>query len=244
MTRPVIGITCNYDASKEAPLRKDNCKQPVFYYLALQAAGALPMLIPAISDPVMLREYLEHLDGVLFSGANDLPPECYGAELHPKTKTMSRQRYEFEWALANIALKECEHPLLGICGGIQILSTVMGGTLFQHIPDEIETDLIHSTPKGGDASMHEVSVNSGGRLEKLLGSRAQVNSFHHQSLDKVGEGFKVTARADDGVIEAMELDSDRFVVGVQWHPERIQEIPGSLEIFRAFVEACSEFQSS
>lgn len=238
--RPLIGITCNYEPSREYPGERDVCKQHVAYYRALERAEALPVLLPAISEQHRLAEYLERLDGIIFSGALDLPPETYGKPPHPKTEVMSPQRFQFEWPLAKLAMAH-RLPVLGICGGVQLLSTLMGGTLYQHIPDEIANALVHASGKHEDAR-HEVELAPGSRLAEIFGTRATVNSAHHQAIDKLGDGFVVVARASDGVIEAIEQPGERFLVGVQWHPERCPELPGQKEIFDAFAAACRRYR--
>ncbi len=236
--RPLVGITCNYEPNKEYPGRKDACNQQVGYFLALDGAGALPVLIPAVEDREKLAEYLERLDGIVFSGAMDIPPDRYGSPAHPRTDRMSEQRIRFEWPLAQLALAS-PMPILGICGGLQMLSTVTGGTLFQHVPDRYGDKIVHSSGKPEDAR-HEVNVEPGSRIAAMLAARARVNSAHHQAVDKLGEGFIISARADDGVIEAIERPGERFVVALQWHPERCMDLPGQKEIFAAFVSACRE----
>lgn len=240
--RPLIGITCDYEPNPEYPLRRDACKQHVGFYLAVEEAGGLPVLLPAVSDREKLAGYLERLDGLLFSGAKDLPPEVYGKIPHPRTEVMSRQRFEFEWPLAQLALA-ARMPLLGICGGIQLMNAAAGGTLVQDIPDQVPGALAHRSGTWEDAR-HAVEVEAGSRLAEIFGPRPIVNSAHHQALEKVGEGYEVTARAEDGVIEAIERPGERFVVGVQWHPERCLDLPGMRELFAAFVAACRDGRRS
>ena len=242
--RPLIGITCDYEPSTEQPGRGDTCRQPANYHQALQGAGALPVLLPAIRDESLLAEYVARLDGIVFSGADDLPPECYGEATHAKTKPMSRQRYEFEWPLARLALAHGRVPLLGICGGCQLLSTVTGGTLIQDIPDEVPGALSHRSDVKGRDARHEASFAEGSRLTGIFAPRAEINSSHHQSIERLGEGLRVIARSDDGVVEAIELPGARYVVGVQWHPERCLDLPGQKQLVEQFVEECRKYMSA
>jgi len=241
MVRPLIGITSNYEPSTEYPGKKDACKQPAQYFQALEGAGALPVILPAAQDPETLEGYLAELDGILFSGADDLPPECYGAAPHPKTRPMSRQRFKFEWALVRRALAHRSIPLLGVCGGCQLFSAVAGGTLIQDIPELVPGAVPHRCDTPAVDAVHPADFTEGTVLAEIFGARAEINSAHHQAIDRVGEGFVVIARAQDGVIEAIQRPGARFVLGVQWHPERCLDLPGQKELVARFVHECELF---
>jgi putative glutamine amidotransferase len=243
LSLPLIGITCDYEPSEKMPGRLDICQQHAQFYQALERAEALPVLIPAVSDEAKLRGYLQRLDGLLFSGAPDIPPAAYGEEPHEKTVPMSSQRFEFEYALARLALKS-QLPLMGICGGIQMMSTAAGGTVVQDIPSQIDNPLIHRTGKAANEARHEINVKPGSRFSTIFKDRAITNTSHHQAVKEVGEGFEVVAWTDDGVNEAIEMPGDRFAIGVQWHPERwLDGLPGMLQLFEEFTSACREYVS-
>ncbi len=235
--RPVVGITLDsepgggYSRYPWYALRENYCE-------ALAAAGALPLPLP--HEPELARDYLRLIDGlVVTGGAFDIDPALYGAgERHPTVKLKER-RTLFEWEITRAALA-AGLPVLGICGGEQLLNVVLGGTLLQHIPDAVPGALAHEQPNPRHEPGHEVEILPGTLLGRITGrARMMVNSAHHQAADRVGEGVVVSARAPDGVIEAIEHPGYRFCLGVQWHPEfRID--PGDAAIFAAFVASCSD----
>ncbi len=210
--RPLIGITCRLEEKKNTDwfyLQRE-------YSEAVYAAGGLPVMIPLIADPEYAREVAARLDGFVLSGSgSDVDPARYGADRHPKTEPVHAARDAVDISMVELALG-MRKPLLGICFGAQAMNVALGGTLVQHL--ETVTD---HTDKN---SRHGVTVEADSLLAKLGGraGRYEVNSSHHQALDRVAGDLRVTARSDDGVIEAVETtEPGRFLVGVQWHPERI-----------------------
>jgi len=192
-------------------------------------------MLPLIPD--LAREIFERLDGVLLPGCDsDVDPARYGAERHPKVEFVNPPREATDFALLEEADRAAK-PVLGICFGMQAMNVYYGGSLIQHIPDAVKTDIDHSE----HTTRHPVCFESGSVLEELSGRGPHtVNSTHHQAVDRVGRGFRVTAHAPDGVIEAIESNPNgRFLMAVQWHPERIYgESDASLAVMRRFVEAC------
>lgn len=189
------------------------------YADSIIAAGGLPVALPH-APAELVDAYLDQLDGlVVTGGAFDIDPALYGeTERHP-TVGLKAARTAFEWAITERALAR-DLPVLGICGGQQLLNVVLGGTLIQHIPDRIEQPLAHEQPNPRNEPGHEVAVVPGTLLHRLVGTASlAVNSAHHQAADRVGEGVVVSATAEDGVIEAIEHTGYRFCLGVQWHPE-------------------------
>jgi putative glutamine amidotransferase len=203
------------------------------YCEAIEQAGGRPILIPVIEDESELAAFIAQLDGVLLPGGADIPPDMYGEETAPSCKLIERTRAEYVVAVARLAL-DGGKPTLGICLGAQVMNVARGGTLIQDIPSEVPGALVHR----GDDAVHEVSVVAGSRLRSIIGATAQVASSHHQAVEKLGEGLVVVARSPDGVIEAVELPGERFVVGVQWHPEHMLDRPEQRALFKAFVDAC------
>ena len=193
------------------------------------------MLLP--HEPERAEDYLSLIDGLIVSGgAFDIDPALFGAaERHP-TVTTKDARTAFEWAMTRRALDR-DMPVLGICGGQQLLHVVLGGTLIQHIPDEVPGALAHEQPNPRDEPGHRVRIIDGTRLHRIVGvGELQVNSAHHQAAKDVPVGVAIGAVADDGVIEAIEAPEHRFCIGVQWHPEfEISE--GDRRLFAAFVDA-------
>jgi putative glutamine amidotransferase len=206
------------------------------YCEAIVRAGGVPIALP--HEVELVDAYLDLLDGVLVTGgAFDLNPLLYGAsERHATVKTKDR-RTGFEMALTKAAL-ERDRPLLGICGGQQLLNVALGGDLIQHLPDAVPGCLEHEQRNPRTEPGHSVEVVAGSRLHALGGVlRLEVNSAHHQAAGAVGAGVVVSGRAPDGVIEAIEVPERRFCIGVQWHPEyRISAADDAL--FAALVEAC------
>jgi len=202
------------------------------YVGAVREAGGIPVVLPdAGGNEASIEGYLESLDGLLLPGGADIPPSEYGEDPHPTVRELDEDRYRFERALSRAWLERTDKPLLGICLGNQWLNVAGGGSLVQDIPSEYGVD---------HREGHSISIEPDSRLAGILGAtELEVNSNHHQAVKKVGEGLRVVARCPDGVVEATEVaGGDRFVVGVQWHPERmIAEDERQAGLLEAFVEA-------
>ena len=205
------------------------------YTAAVIEAGGLPVLLP--HEPDKAERYLERIDALLVTGgAFDVDPALFGANDRHETVRTKDRRTDFEAAITRGAL-ERDLPVLGICGGEQLLNVVLGGSLIQHIPDEVEAALAHEQPNPRDEAGHAVALSGGGLLKSICGTAEMpVNSAHHQAVKAVGAGVTVNAVAPDGVIEGIEASGYRFCLGVQWHPE-FAISPADRAIFRAFVAA-------
>jgi putative glutamine amidotransferase len=236
MAQPVIGLTLDYEEQggySTLPwyaLRENYCA-------AVVRAGGLPILLP--HEPDHVAAYLARLDGVVITGgAFDVDPAHFGATTRHATVTTKDRRTEFELAITRGALA-ADKPVLGICGGQQLLNVALGGTLVQHIPDEIADALAHEQPNPRTEPGHTVSIVAGSLLHRITGQRElPVNSAHHQAVKAVAPGMIVDATATDGVIEGIEDPDRRFCLGVQWHPEYAIS-PGDLSIFAAFIAAAA-----
>lgn len=235
--RPAIGVTLD----SEPP--GGYAKQPWYalrenYCDVLAEVGGLPLALP--HEPDLVEDYLARLDGlVITGGAFDIDPALYGAAERHATVRLKERRTRFEWAITERALA-LDLPILGICGGQQLLNVVLGGRLIQHIPDAVPDALPHEQPNPRTEPGHEVLVEPGTLLHRLTrAERLLVNSAHHQAAETVGPGIVVSGRAPDGVIEAIEDPRRRFCLGVQWHPEyRIDA--GDTAILEGFVAACRD----
>jgi len=236
---PVIGITTVFRGDDNA-VRDGKAETNMAYVLAVREAGGLPILVPPgiATDDTLRRRYTEICDAMVFVGGADIPPSFYGEEQHPTVYPLTRTRFEAERMFLRDWLAG-DKPVLGVCLGSQMMTATTGGSLIQDVPSEIGKDVAH----GGGAS-HEVDIVPGTRLGAILNGldSLEVNSYHHQATDVPGEGFIVSARAPDGVIEAIERPGQRFVVGVQWHPERSTGPDHAL--FRALVEAVEQARRS
>ncbi|MEO1017637.1 MAG: gamma-glutamyl-gamma-aminobutyrate hydrolase family protein [Pseudomonadota bacterium] len=236
ITRPVIGVTLDSEASggySKLPwyaLRQNYCA-------TIAEAGGIPIALP--HEPDLVARYLDMIDGLIVTGgAFDLDPSLYGATDRHASVTTKEKRTAFEWEITKAALDR-DLPVLGICGGQQLLNVVLGGTLIQHIPDEIEGALAHEQPNPRTEPGHDVEVEKGSKLYEFVGTtRIQVNSAHHQAAKAMGPGVIVSGRAPDGVIEAIEAPAYRFCLGVQWHPEYAVSATDP-KILRAFIDAAA-----
>jgi len=239
MTPPIIGIT----VSRIFKNQQFYNQNPSAYAEAIVRASGLPLLIPAEFPFANINQILSQIDGLLISGGGDIDYRLYGGEAHSTIEGICKDRDQLEMALLKSAI-QAKKPVLAICRGIQLVNVALGGTLYTHIPDQYKTDLIHNTPeeKGREYLAHEVELDLNSKLGKIITVKNfSVNSFHHQAIKTIAPDLMVTARATDGLIEAVEMAGDSFgVIGVQWHPECLQAIQSQRNIFEAFTAACNK----
>ena len=218
------------------------------YLQAVQRAGGEPVLLSLSLRSEALKRQAENLDGFLLTGSPaDRDPSHYGAKRHRATEDADAARERTDFTLLEHALAAGK-PVLAICYGIQSLNVFLGGSLMQDIPTELGTEIRHSPeeeelPGGGEApdAMHSARLEPGRVLARSSAARSEVNSWHHQSVLEPGRGLRVTARAPDGVVEAVEwADQSNWVVGVQWHPERMPEDALAQALFRDLVFAARQ----
>lgn len=242
---PLIGITAfsnSVQGSPTTPWTTTRSAVNQQYVTAVAAAGGAPIVVPIGLDEEALRRIYAELDGLLLPGGDDVAPGRYGQEPHPNLGLVDDARDELELTLATWALRD-RLPTLGICRGIQVLAVAAGGTLYQDLPSQLENAHLHDVREHGrDHLAHDLIVERGSRLHTILGpGAALVNTFHHQAVLDVPQGFVVTARAPDGVVEAIEAEGPDFLVGIQCHPEGIWQTtaPQFARLFSAFVEAAA-----
>jgi putative glutamine amidotransferase len=233
MKRPVIGIEADVDRTPRGTRFAKVYEQ---YYQQVADAGGNPVLLPPLDGPEHVERALEVADAIVVTGGDDLPAQDYGEETLTceRTSHVDGVRYRFGRELIRAAIR-VDRPLLGVCYGHQLLNVALGGALVQDLPIQLGLEG-HRVPEGD--VHHEIELDAGSRLAKLLGLvRGRVNSRHHQSVKRAGEGLEVVAKAPDGVIEAVEMPGRRFVFGVQWHPERMGAETMGIGLFRALIEA-------
>ncbi|MEU3314681.1 gamma-glutamyl-gamma-aminobutyrate hydrolase family protein [Streptomyces sp. NPDC048387] len=225
MPRPLIGITTYVEQSTRYGVWDlPTSLVPTGYYELVQAAGGSAVLLPP-DEPERAAEVLARVDGLVVAGGPDLDPVRYGAPRDPRTGAPATVRDEWELALLRAALED-GLPLLGICRGMQALNVALGGTLVQHIDGHFDTP--------GVSSWHPVTPVAGTRYAELVPEVAEVPTYHHQAVERLGRGLVVSAYAEDGTVEAVELpERDRWVLGVQWHPERDKDT----RVMAALIEA-------
>jgi putative glutamine amidotransferase len=233
---PIIGLTLDSEAPggySKFPwyaLRQNYCQ-------SVASSGGVPVALP--HQPELVEAYLDMIDGLIVTGgAFDVDPSLFGATTRHAAVTTKDRRTRFELAITEGALAR-DLPVLGICGGQQLLAVVLGGTLIQHIPDEVPGALAHEQPNPRDQAGHSVNVLAGTRLAAIVGAgEIPVNSAHHQAAKTLGARTILNAVASDGVIEGIEEPERRFCIGVQWHPE-FAISPADTKLMRAFIDAAA-----
>ena len=235
----LIGITASFHENKEnLPLSQNIVGRD--YVLSIIAAGAIPIVVPVIQEKKLIEEYADFLDGLLLPGGEDVCPKYYGQNPHEKLGRVSEIRDHTELILTK-KMAELKKPIFGICRGMQVLNSAIGGDLIQDIPSADEAYAQHFGKMEQRAKpWHQIEIiNKKSKLYQVFGrEKVEVNSFHHQAVDRVAEGFYITARAQDGIVEAIENPQAK-IWGVQFHPENMaQEDPEFLNLFKLFVVEC------
>ena len=236
-TGPVVAVTAAI-REEEEPRR---VRLNVAYLTALENAGLVPLVVPPLSDPSAADRILAGVDGLLLTGGGDVAPEYFGEEPHPKLGSVSKARDATEMALISAA-RRLRMPVMAICRGIQVLNVECGGSLIQDIAAQRPGALEHEGRGPRDAAVHPVEIEEDSILGLATGAgRLDVNSIHHQSINRLGDGLRVTATAPDGIIEGVESTDDWWVLAVQWHPEEMDlaSRPGTEPgpLFKAFAES-------
>lgn len=239
--KPVVGVTPDYNAGDRPDM---GGREPTYflrarYIRAIEELGGIPIILPLVSDPASRRRLLERLDGLLLTGSGpDLPPRLYGERQRYKFPVVSDRRSTFELEMVHHARKR-RLPLLAICGGMQTMNVACGGSLFQDIPSQVPDALPHRQAAKAIHVSHAVTVTPGSLLRKIVAKATfMVNSSHHQSVKTVAPSLIASAVAPDGIVEAIELPSHRFFLGIQWHPEFLFDRDALHQrLFAAFLRA-------
>ncbi|HEY3748485.1 MAG TPA: gamma-glutamyl-gamma-aminobutyrate hydrolase family protein [Pseudonocardiaceae bacterium] len=213
--RPLIGITSYQERAGFGVWQLDVALLPREYADSVVRAGGIPVLLPPVGDGY--AELAARLDGLLLAGGADVDPARYQQAVDPATEGLRPDRDAFEFGLLTEAVA-AGLPVLAVCRGMQVLNSALGGSLHQHLPDQVGHD--GHRPQPGTFGANRVSIAADSRIAGLLGTEAKVHCHHHQAVDVVAPGLTVVASADDGTVEAVESRDHEFVVGVQWHPEQ------------------------
>jgi len=238
--KPIIGLTTYLEQAQTGVWDVPASFLPKVYFDAVTRAGGIAVLLPPQPvDREIAEAVLDGLDGLIITGGKDVDPARYGQEPHPTTDEPRRDRDAWEDALLTAAIDR-GLPFLGICRGAQVLNVALGGTLVQHLPDVIGSTRYNLG--NGVFAENAVDVDSGTTLSSLVGDSLEVKSYHHQAIDKVAAGLVVTARSDDGTIQAVELPTVPFGVAVQWHPE--EDAAEDARLFEGLVDAARQYRAS
>ena len=228
---PIIGLTAGVDDEKKSALLST-------YVEAINSAGGLAIILPYTDDGERIASYVELCDGFLFTGGVDVDPIIYGESVIPECGEIQKYRDELEFKLIPLVISAGK-PSMYICRGLQVLNVALGGTLYQDIQAPYKTDIPHRQKAPRTDPSHSVDILSDTPLSELVGrDRMTANSFHHQAVKDVGEGLRVMATADDGIVEGLYGTGDVYIRAYQWHPERLYRISADNRIlFDDFIKA-------
>ncbi|UCE66988.1 MAG: gamma-glutamyl-gamma-aminobutyrate hydrolase family protein [Candidatus Zixiibacteriota bacterium] len=241
--KPKIGITLSATVHSKKwrwPSRHgfDYLKRD--YHQAVINAGGIPILLANTSEISIINDYVESIDGLLVSGGEDLHPKYFGRKPHKSITLSAPERDEFEIKIIKRALNK-DIPVFGICRGFQVMNIALGGTIFQDLSCAPFGTIKHADPKEAGDVYHRIKIEKSTLLYEIIGARSiEVNSSHHQIIDKIGKKLKVTAYSSDGVIEGFEGPDFKFLLAVQWHPEMIPKRFHSKRLFKVLIETCRQ----
>ena len=230
----MVGVTTYVEPAQQGVWDVPAAYLQYEYVELVTRAGGLPVLLPPPGAGALPVEVLDRVDALVLAGGRDVDAHRYGAEPHETADAPATDRDDWELALTAAALDR-GMPLLGICRGAQVMTVALGGTLVQHVPDLPAASAHKHGP--GEFASHTVRTVDGSRVASALGGDAVVSCYHHQAVERLPDGLRATAYAEDGVVEAVELDGDGFAVGVQWHPEQTLD---DLRLMESLVGAARE----
>lgn len=237
-----IGLSAGlYSGEIERSLEKGRSYVSNDYVQSVARSGAIPILFPIISQSAQIEQMMELVDGLILTGGDDINPLLYSEEPHVKLRNVIPQRDIFEYELLKFAQKR-KTPVLGICRGHQLINTFFGGTLYQDNSLKESSYIKHSQTKGNDFLEHTVNIKKNTWIHSFLGDKILTNSYHHQSVKDLAQGFIISAESMDSIVEAIEnLDKDFFCAGVQWHPEMMSDKNQLMQnIFNEFLKVCQK----
>jgi putative glutamine amidotransferase len=236
-TRPLVGINADFVPAGKQTIA--HIRLNAGYFEAVLAAGGLPVVMPPFAKEAELSDFLDGVDGMIFSGGLDMDPKRQGMPSHPAVQPMAERREESDRFLVRRVLDR-RLPLLAVGLGMQQLNAACGGSLYLHLPEDQPRAMPHRDPSASGPHRHAVLLEPGTRIDEIYGGgEIRVNSSHHQSVCKVGAGLRVGARAPDGIIEAIESTNPNwFCIGVQWHPESETASALDMQLLECFIQAC------
>ena len=241
MSKPLIGISCDL-LEQTTSNKRTRIVQKLndSYVKAVKGSGGIPVVIPNGLSEEDIKELSVKLDGFVFSGGGDVDPKTYGKDPDDTLIEVWPERDESELLLLKYVLNETDKPVLGICRGLQVLNIGLGGTLIIDLPNAGKNN--HSfTELPRDVFSHEITVEENSKLKTIIKDETQVNSFHHQAIDRLGNGLAVTAYSkEDHVIEAVEIPGERFIMGVQWHPEELTAHASHKALFDELIKQATK----
>ncbi len=237
MIKPIIGITLD-EENKETYSKYPWYAVRKNYSTSIEIAGGVCVFLP--NNLNAIDTYLKVINGLVVTGGDfDIDPKLYGEKKKSKKVNTKKDRTNFEFKITSKALKK-HIPILGICGGQQLINVVLGGTLIQHIPDFIQTKINHEQTNPRDEGSHEILIKKNTHLFRIVkSSKMYVNSAHHQAVDKLGKNLIASAFSNDGIIEAIESCKHYYCVGVQWHPEFLID-KRDIRIFKSFINSAKK----
>jgi len=236
MERPLIGVIPLWDE------KKDSIWMLPGYMHGLEEAGAVPVILPLTVSETVLKQTADLFDGFLFTGGHDVNPKLYEQEKTDRCGEICETRDRMEAYIFHEAVLKQNKPALGICRGIQLFNVLLGGTLYQNIPTELPGAIAHVKGPPYDVPAHSVRILPNSPLYELTGKeRIEVNSYHHQGINRIAEGLEIIALADDGLVEAVYMPDRFYVWAVQWHPEFSLNDEVSKKIFASFVENAAKY---
>ena len=240
MSIPIIGVLPLWDDDSK------NLYMHPAYMNGIMCSGGLPLVLPLVSDKMMISVIARSVDGLLFTGGHDIFPGLYGENISASCGTICKIRDDMESSLFTEAVLNMGIPAFGICRGLQFINAALGGTLYQDLPTQFCGKVLinHQQEQSDDVPAHCVQIDTNSPLYSLLGTKTlSVNSTHHQGIRVLSPALERMAIADDGLIESVYMPGKRFVWAVQWHPESILHEESSRNLFGAFVAASGKTRS-